>query len=390
MARIVLAGGGSGGHVTPLRAIAAEISSSSDSDHEIVVLTDRGFAQQTRYLFQDQANIKIHTIFSGKYRRYSNKSFLWHLTHLPTVAKNLRDIALIALGTLQSIHTFLWHRPTVVFCKGGYVCVPIGIAARLFKVPIIIHDSDTHPGLTNRLLSRWAKVIATGMPSKFYQYDPAKMVYSGIPVGAGFKPTSDPERKAAKRANDFSVDEPVLLVTGGGTGAQVLNELTVHIAPQLLAAGWQVVQVTGKHKDAAVRAARSTLKKALASRWHIYDFTELLPFVQAADVVLSRAGATALQEYANAQKAVVLVPSPYLTGGHQVKNAELFLQHKAAYVFDERTLVKDWQPLADAITLLGTDKNERTTLARQLHDQFAKPQAAAEIADIILSHIRSQ
>jgi UDP-N-acetylglucosamine--N-acetylmuramyl-(pentapeptide) pyrophosphoryl-undecaprenol N-acetylglucosamine transferase len=384
MARILLAGGGSGGHVTPLRAIAAELG----QEHEIVIMTDRRFVEQTRYLFQDQPQRTIRTIFSGKYRRYANKSFLWHITHAPTVLKNLRDITLILLGTVQSINYFLWHRPKVVFCKGGYVCVPIGIAAQLFKVPIIIHDSDTHPGLTNRLLSRWALKIATGMPSKYYQYDTQKMIYSGIPVAAAFLPVTSAQQRKAKLSTGFQPDKPLLLVTGGGTGAKELNNLIVRIAPTLLREGWQIAQVTGKQKDASVRAARETIEEALAKHWHIYDFTELLALVQAADVVVSRAGATAMQEYANAQKPVILVPSPYLTGGHQIKNAELFAEHDAAMVLDERLLVKDSHPLAAAISELGIDSKKRSAFAHRLHKNFAKPQATKELAQIILDVLK--
>lgn len=386
MKRIILAGGGSGGHVTPLRVIAKEIAQ-AEADIELVVMTDRVFKDQTKFLFKDQPEIAIKPIFSGKYRRYSGKSLLWHITHLPTVLKNLRDIGLILLGTSQATWYFLRSRPDAVFCKGGYVCVPIGIAARLFRVPIIIHDSDTHPGLTNRFLSRWAAAIATGMPSKYYPYDPNKMTHSGIPVAAEYVPLNRAKRADRKQLAGFS-DAPLILVTGGSTGAQELNLLVTKIAPELLQQGYQIAQVTGRNKDKPVLAARRQLAAKQRTNWQVYDFTEMLPLIQAADVIVSRAGATAMQEAANARKAVILVPSPYLTGGHQLKNAALFEEYQAAKVLDERQLLKDPKQLLQAVQTLLEKPNEATRLATQLHENFAKPQAAAELAELILKTIR--
>lgn len=174
MKQIILAGGGSGGHVTPLRAIYESLKNQSNEGMHVTVISDRRFFAQTKFLFSNHPEVQLKRIYSGKFRRYNSKSVAWHILHLPTLLKNLRDTALIVLGILQTILMFVWNKPDAVFCKGGYVCVPIGIAARIFGIPLIIHDSDTHPGLTNRLLSRWALKIGTGMPKEFYSYDDKK------------------------------------------------------------------------------------------------------------------------------------------------------------------------------------------------------------------------
>jgi UDP-N-acetylglucosamine--N-acetylmuramyl-(pentapeptide) pyrophosphoryl-undecaprenol N-acetylglucosamine transferase len=306
------------------------------------------------------------------------------------VLKNLRDIVLIAIGIVQSISYFLIRRPDVVFCKGGYVCVPVGIAARIFKIPLIIHDSDTHPGLTNRFLSRWAQKIGTGMPPKYYNYPKQKMVYSGIPVQKAFMPASAKEQAGAKKALMLNPDSPVILITGGGTGAQELNQAATNAVESLLAKGWQLILVTGKGKSSAAKKMRDSLSERYKRQWIIQEFAEMLPLVKAADVVVSRAGATAMQEFANAKKAVVVVPSPYLTGGHQLKNAAMFEDTNAAIVLQEQQLQAEPGVLASTLESLVNDMQLRNKLATNLHKQFAKPHATEQIAALIANAANSK
>lgn len=381
--KILLAGGGSGGHVTPLRAISSSLQHKVQSP-EITVITDRIFYEQTEFLFKNNQEIKLKKIFSGKYRRYNNKSIWWHITHIPTVAKNIRDIFFIGAGLLQSFHYFLWHKPDVVFCKGGYVCVPVGLMAHLFMVPLVIHDSDTYPGLTNRFLARFAYKIGTGMPTKYYQYPAKKMIYSGIPVSSDLRPFSKSQQAHAKSQLGFSQDKPLLLVTGGGTGAQDLNAIVSDVTPTLLTDGWQVFHLTGKGKSSEVEKARSRIDSAQAAGWVISEFAEMKPLITAADLIISRAGATAMQEFANTRKAVVLVPSPYLTGGHQLKNAHMFAEFGAALVLDQFELEKQPDVLIDTVRELRAHPDKARHAAEALYKNFAKPAAADEIADVIL------
>lgn len=384
--RILMVGGGSGGHVTPLLAIVRSLQKDTQVATTITVMTDRAFYPQTKLLAQD-VPIHVKKIYAGKYRRYHGKSFLWHLTHLPTVWRNLRDIVFLAIGTLQSFWYFLWHRPDVVFCKGGYVCVPVGLMARCWRVPLIIHDSDTHPGLTNRFLSRWARVIATGMPPHYYRYPKHKMVYTGIPVGDAFHPLDTQKQRALRGEHQLGSDKPLLLVTGGGTGAESLNTACTTITPQLLADGWQIVHFTGKGKGSAVENARSRLSQALQRDWHVYEFADITPYVQMADLIVSRAGATAVQEFANAQKAVVLVPNPHLTGGHQLKNAAMFEDAGAVAVLSQDEVTEHPESLYALLHDLQNNTARRKKMATVLHQAFAKPDAADELAAIIAQHI---
>ncbi len=377
--RILMVGGGSGGHVTPLKAVTEQILYKSP-DAQIEVVTDRRFGSQTREIFASLPDIKIAEIYAGKFRRYNGKSLAWHLLHLPTVLKNLVDILLVGVGTIQSILKFVKNKPDVVFCKGGFVSVPVGLAARLFKLPMIIHDSDTHAGLSSRIISRWASKIATGMPIKYYDYPDDKMIYTGIPVDEGFAPIAESSREKLKKQLGFD-SAPLVLVTGGGTGAERLNLALERVGEGLIEQGWQIVQITGKGKSEPALMARSQLKKSHSSRWIIEEFKPLKDYILAADVVVTRTGATTMQELANSRKTVVTIPSRFLSGGHQLKNAQMFQDSGAATVLDEQILEQKPEILTQTLEVALSDKSCSIALEKK----FARPDAARQLADLIIS-----
>ncbi len=379
--RVLLVGGGSGGHVTPLKAIA-EVLRSEATDAQITVVTDRGFYAETEAIFAGDTDIRLRRIFSGKYRRYSNKSFLWHIVHLPTLLKNIRDVVLLGIGFMQAVGYFLLHRPDVVFCKGGFVCVPVGIVAQLFRVPIIIHDSDTRPGLTNRILAKYARVIATGMPAGFYPYDPQKMAYTGIPVSAQYQPVSQKEKEEHKTSVGFDPARPLLLVTGGGNGSTPLNTQLQMIAGQLISAGWCIMQLAGRGKIEPVQRVRSKLPQSQQKHWQILEFAPMPPRLLGADVVVCRTSASTIQECANSQKTVIGIASPSLED--QKMNADFFASKKALVSLDETKLSPDGLDLLAVVTDLHANLKLAQEYAHALHRQFAKPEAAQELAQLIL------
>lgn len=383
--KVLLAGGGSGGHVTPLKAILKSLKETTNEPLKVTVVVDRGFYPQTKFLFSDDKKIRLKKIFSGKLRRYNTKSLAWHLFHLPTVLKNLRDVFYIIIGTFQMFIHFIFHKPDVVFAKGGFVCIPVGFMAYMFKVPLVIHDSDTHPGLTNRILARWAEIIATGMPAKYYSYPKNKMVYTGIPVDPAIKPASKEVQATAKSELGFDPARHLVLVTGGGTGAKTLNDALLTNLIELLESGLQVSLITGKGKGREAQTARESLPAGYRKNFQYQEFTSMLPQILAADVVVSRAGATAMQEFANAGKKVVVVPNPYLTGGHQLKNAEMFAEQGSVVMLLELELAKPGK-LLEAISKAKED----TTLGKKLKDNFAKPHASDELAKIVIGKVEEQ
>lgn len=379
--RILAVGGGSGGHVTPVAAVCSELEK-IQPDAEIRFWCDRKFYQQafTTMLAVD-GHIKVEPIIAGKLRRYHKLTMLQQLVRLRTIViPNVIDGAKLLAGTLQSIAKLLIWRPDVVFAKGGFVCLPVGVAARILRIPLVIHDSDAHPGLTSRILSRWAVTIATGAPLKHYNYPKRKTHYVGIPITSMNKPYTAKEQRAAKKELGFSEHEPLVVVTGGGLGATSLNEAVVQVLDDLLGFT-SVALVAGK---ANVDKLLGSVKKRSNLQIHGYVTSDMMQqMLGAADVVVSRAGATTMLELAALAKPTVLVPNEQLTGGHQIKNAAVYQQAKAAIVIQDDQLAAEPLQLVDAINATLLNKASMKKLSTNIH-MFAKPHAAKDTAMLIM------
>ncbi len=180
------------------------------------------------------ADLSVSRIVAGKLRRYYHLTIFQQLTWPSLMVKNIRDSFLVLAGFIQSFFKLLVWRPDVIFTKGGYVCLPVGMAARVLRIPLVIHDSDAHPGLTNRILSRWATAIGTGAPLEFYHYDVKRAHYVGIPVDDSFHPLNNREQQAAKKEWGIDPDKPLLVVTGGGLGAKRINDVIATTLKELL------------------------------------------------------------------------------------------------------------------------------------------------------------
>lgn len=324
--------------------------------------------------------VKVKRILAGKFRRYNGIHWLQQVAHLPTTLRNIRDILYTGIGLLQSLFFLLRVRPNVVFAKGGYVCLPVGIAAHWLRIPLVLHDSDAHPGLTNRLLARYAVSIATGSPTENYAYPKERTHYVGIPVDASFHPITKPQEKAALKAGLGFKDpkKPLIAVTGGGLGARNVNRAITTIAPQLLPQA-AILHVAGEYtyeetKAAAVKHPDYIVKPFIS--------TGMAEVFGAADIVVTRAGATALQELAAMAKPIILIPNPLLTGGHQLKNASIYEAAHAALVVDENKMVVNPLYLKKAIELLLKNPQKTKEMARRLH-AFARPNAAVDVAALV-------
>ncbi len=362
--------------MTPIVAIIKELKK-RDKTAEVRFWCDRGFASQARNIvFQADNKTRVKTIFAGKLRRYHGRTLMQQLGDIPTLLRNIGDIFLFILGFFQSLFGLIFWRPQVVFTKGGFVCLPVGLAARLLGIPLVIHDSDTHPGLTNRILAKFAKAILTGAPLENYSYPADKSHYVGIPINKDFKLFSNKQQQKAKQKLGFSKDKPLILVTGGGLGARNINRSLLSIAKDLLEHA-SIIHICGsKHYQECQTKAPSSS-----------DY-KLLPFVDsnvaelmgAADLVVTRAGATTMLELAAVGKATIVVPNALLTAGHQIKNAKIYKKAGAIEILDEEHMVKDPVLMKKAIINLLRDSSLRRQLGQKLHS-FAKPEAASEVVD---------
>jgi len=330
--------------------------------------------------------IAVKRIHAGKFRRYHRVSFLRQIADVPTLLKNIRDLFLTFAGFCQSLVLLLRFKPDVVFTKGGFVCVPLGLAAKLLHIPLVIHDSDAHPGLANRILSRWAAIIATGSPVEHYPYPKEKTHYVGIPVDAAFAPVDEKRRLELKAHLGFhDLKKPLVVVTGGGLGARIINNAIAYIAPQLVERAC-IYHVTGTAAfNDVVRHAPEHIDYQIVP----FVSTGMADVLGAADIVVSRVGATTMQELAALGKAVIMIPGVYFAGGHQLKNAKIYEDAHAALTVDEEALEKNPLVLSKAINQLLDNPAERTKLGHAL-TAFARPDAAVDMAALIVQAATAQ
>ncbi len=374
---IILTGGGSGGHITPLLAVAHELKKLEPRSRIIYVGERHG---KFAHLTKGQTDIdEIHTVFAGKFRRYHGESWLTRVTAVKTNLLNLRDAVFVGIGFLQSLALLRRLKPNVILLKGGYVGVPIGLAAVVGKRPFVTHDSDALPGLANRLVSRWARVHATGMPAEYYNYPRNTVRHIGVLVVEDYRPVTPPMQKQYRIDLGVSPASKVLLITGGSLGARSLNLAMVKIAPELLQqfSDLHIIHQVGKGNS-------KTYGEYTHHRLQVLEFLKpLATYTGAADIVVTRAGANTLAELGVQGKACIVVPNPLLTGGHQLKNAEYLSQHKAVEVVDEAKVNRNPEFLQTAIQELLQDSLKRQALGATLR-KLTVPDAAQRLALILL------
>jgi UDP-N-acetylglucosamine--N-acetylmuramyl-(pentapeptide) pyrophosphoryl-undecaprenol N-acetylglucosamine transferase len=343
------------------------------------------FASQARALighFDD--TLPVQTIVSGKLRRYYHLSVIRQLMWPKLVALNLRDGFLVVVGFVQSFVKLIVWRPDVVFTKGGYVCLPVGLAAKILGVPLVIHDSDAHPGLTNRILAKWATAIATGAPLEYYSYPKAISRYVCIPISSDFHPFTHDERHVARELWGIDADCPLIVVTGGGLGATRINNVVIEILHDLLKLG-SVVLVAGAGQYDELRSL--TPPNDTHFQLHAFVSKDMAALLGGADVVVTRAGATTILELAALEKPTILIPNAKLTGGHQLKNAAVYADAGAVKIVDEDEMISNPAILEGAVGEILHETHASVTMAKKFAT-FAKPRAAKDMADMILAAVK--
>ena len=384
--KILVVGGGSGGHVTPVIAVVREIWEIRPRA-KIEFWTDKKYFKNTKKLaFENDMDLRVRKIAAGKLRRYTNFKFIDYLQHFDVILQNIADFFRIIGGFIQSFWRLIRNRPDVIFLKGGYVCLPVGIVAKWLHIPYIIHDSDATPGLTNRLLSKKATKIVTGMPLKYYNYPEEKAVWTGIPINQEFHPVGEKKQKSLKKELGFNENEPLLVVTGGSLGAENINVAIREILPELLKMT-SVLLVAGRERYPEMLDLKDYEKwedGKLVSNFRMLEFSgEMYKLFGAADLVVSRAGASTMTELSSMAKAVIMVPNYKLPGYHQVKNAETYAKENAAVIVEDNKIQKDPSLLLKEIKKLLKDKKKREELGANLKT-FSKDNAAKNLADIVI------
>lgn len=384
-----MTGGGSGGHITPILAVAHELKQ-IQPQVEIIYVGQTGDALGD-IPSQDPNIDLVKTVRAGKLRRYHGEG-IWQLFDIPTVLKNIRDVFFTIAGIFQSLRLLKQLKPDVVFIKGGFVGVPIGLAAAFWRIPYVTHDSDAIPGLANRIVARWARTHAVAMPKEVYSYPQHKTVTVGVPVSHKYHRVTEADKRAAREKIGLSKYGKVIVVTGGGLGAQRLNDAMADCVPELLAKypDLAIVQLAGRTKDQPLRMRyNKQLSPADKPRVIVRDFvSNLYDYSAAADVVVTRAGGTSMAEFAAQAKACVVVPNPFLTGGHQLKNAKVLADRKAIKLVPEDKLMRDHFALMPPLV----DLLDNPALAAELGERLGNIEhsdAAKRLAMLLLETVEA-
>jgi UDP-N-acetylglucosamine--N-acetylmuramyl-(pentapeptide) pyrophosphoryl-undecaprenol N-acetylglucosamine transferase len=326
---------------------------------------------------------------AGKFRRYHGEGWR-QILDIKTMVLNLRDAFYVLIGVWQSWRLIKRLRPDVTFSRGGFVSVPVCLGGRLAGTPYITHDSDPIPSLANRLIAPWAAVHAVALPKDIYPYPANKTVTTGIPLSKDFVPVSSALKKKYRAAIKVPESAQLLFIIGGGQGSQLINRAVSDIMPHLLGEfpKLYVVQVVGETNLAEMtRLYDEHLGETEQGRVRLLGYTdEVYRYSGAADIVLCRAGATNLAEFAVQGRACVVVPSAFLAAGHQLKNAEYLAKQGAAAIIDESELSADANRLAKQLSSLLRAPDRRQQLGVNL-SKFAKPAATEEIVDLICKQV---
>lgn len=401
--KVLVVGGGSGGHITPAVAVVREILELKPRTR-VEFWTDRKYYANVMKITTEigvswgeedrlsgkKQYIRVRKVLAGKFRRYSGWKFSDYLEH-PWVA--FRDLVLLNIigffgfvaGIFQSFFRLIGKksRPDVVFLKGGFVGLPVGIACRLLRIPYVVHESDAVFGLANRLLVRKAKIVAVGVDEEFKD---ERFRYVGVPVAPEFKKVSATREAQLKRAFGFDPEKPLVVITGGSQGAQHINVSIREILPEMLkfTSVGLVAGRTQYEEMIDLKKYEIYEKAKLKSNFRMWAFNSAMhELLGAADVIVSRAGATTIAEMAALSKAVILVPYAALPGGHQVKNAERLEKMGAAEVIADEEMVEKPQKLLEIIQKLVRSPRVRSDLAEKLHETAAG-NAAKNLAEILI------
>ena len=320
MKRIVLTGGGTAGHVTPCIALIPQLK---QEGYDIEYI---GSYNGIERKLIEEYQIPYHGISSGKLRRYFD-------------LKNFTDPFKVMKGYIEACKILKTVSPDIIFSKGGFVTVPVVLAAKKHKIPVIIHESDMTPGLANKLALPTATKICVNFPETLEYLPAGKAVLTGTPIR---KELFSGNKVRGLDFCGFTANKPVLLIMGGSSGSKAINEIIRGILPTLLRE-YQIVHLCGKgNLDQRLNATAGYMQFE-------YIKAELSDLLAAADLVISRAGANAICELLALRKPNILIPLPAASSrGDQLLNAESFEHQGYSYILKEENL--SLSSLLEAIT----------------------------------------
>ncbi|MBI2062287.1 MAG: undecaprenyldiphospho-muramoylpentapeptide beta-N-acetylglucosaminyltransferase [Candidatus Yanofskybacteria bacterium] len=374
--RILLLGGGSGGHVFPLIAVAESLKEKSQQSGiplELMVLGEGKFMENAAA----EAGLNFKPILAGKLRRYFSP-----LTIL--------DIFKIPIGFFQALWHVFWFMPDAVFAKGGYASLPGALVAKLYFIPLFTHESDSIPGLANRILGKLAKTVFVSFDSSQKYFKSGKTILTGNPVR---KELLIGDRATAIEKFGLDPNRKTVLVVGGSQGAQKINRIILD-SLVLLVKDFQIIHQCGESQLQSVRTELEKIIKegegeyadAVRANYKLYPFfnmNDMALAYAAADVIISRAGASNISEIAMLGKPAIIIPITNSSSNHQLENAIQFSKFGAVMVEEENLtphiIINQIQSLLEP---------NRYNSASERLKTFAVPDAAQKIAEQLFSELK--
>jgi len=374
--KILLTGGGTAGHIFPLVALVREIKK--------MALTEAAGKGPVRFFYVgprdafarellEKEGVRVREAMAGKVRRYLS-------------LLNLVDLFVkLPIGLLQSFYHIFVISPDVIFSKGGYGSLPTVVMGKLLLVPIFLHESDSSPGLANRIAGRFALEIFTAFPvEKTGSFSAKKLIAVGNPLRQELLKGS---AAAAKKHFKLVGGKPLILLLGGSQGAQNINDKILVIIEELLE-HFEVIHQIGRKNFTRVKTeAAVVIPDRLAKLYHPVAFlseTELAHAYQAACLVVSRAGAGSIFELAALGKPSILIPLAGSAQNHQVHNAYAYAETGATSVLEEPNLTPYF--LLERLKHLFSD-SQRLAEMRSAALAFARPEAARITAEYLMAYL---
>ena len=369
--RVIISGGGTGGHIYPAIAIANALRS-AQRDIEILFVGAKGRMEMQKI---PEAGYRIEGLWiSGIQRKLSTDNLAFPLKVASSVTRSFRILANF--------------RPDVAVGVGGFASGPLLYAASLKKIPALLQEQNSYAGLTNKMLANQVQRICVAHHGMEKFFPPEKIIFTGNPIRQDIVAVAQ-EGLANRRGEaleyfGLTPDKPTLLVVGGSLGARTLNTSVLNNVDTLAEQGVQVIWQSGKTSYPAMETKLTLMDKKEGVQLREF-ITRMDLAYAAADVVISRAGALAISELALVKKPVIFVPSPHVAEDHQRKNAEALVKEDAALmVLDAQAATS----LIDQAIALLNDPARQQILQQNL-GQLARPDAAQRIAEEVLALART-
>jgi UDP-N-acetylglucosamine--N-acetylmuramyl-(pentapeptide) pyrophosphoryl-undecaprenol N-acetylglucosamine transferase len=370
--RVLLLGGGSGGHVFPLVAVADALKEKSQQTGvplELMILGEGKFMEKAAV----EKGIVFKSVMAGKLRRYLSPLTIFDIFKMP-------------VGFFQALWHVFWFMPDVVFAKGGYASLPGALVAKLYFIPLFVHESDSAPGLANRILGKLAKTVFISFNSSQKYFKAGRTVLTGNPVR---KEIVSGDKSAAIAKFSLNPNLKTILVAGGSQGAQKINRIILD-SLVLLVKDFQIIHQCGENQFQAVKTELEKIIKegqgeyadAVKTNYRLFPFFDANDMALAyavADIIISRAGASNISEIAMLGKPAIIIPITNSSSGHQLENA-LEVSKFGAAMIEEANLTP--HIIINQIqSLLEPDK--ASSISEKLKT-FATPDAAEKIASALL------